>query len=595
MKQTTLQLFVIMVFCVLISCQQKESDQEAGPNVIFVITDDQGYGDLACHGNEWIETPTMDKLYEESIRFTNYHCGTTCAPTRSGIMSGKYCNHVNAWHTIMGRENLRAGEYTMANAFADNGYATGHFGKWHLGDGYPYRPHDRGFQVALYHGAGGVGQSYDYWGNDYFDDTYFRNGEPEKFEGYCTDIWFREALQFIETNKNNQFFCYITTNAPHGPYRVAKKYKEMYDSNAEVFNPSFYGMITNIDDNLAILERKLEEWKLKNNTILVFTTDNGSAAGVNLDGKGFKTKGYNAGMRGKKGSKYEGGHRVPLFLRWPGGNLVGGIDLTSVISYTDVFPTLAALCNLELPDTVVFDGISLKSYIEDREKLTDRVIFTDTQRQKNLHKWKDCAVISNRWRLIDGKELYDMEIDPGQTTDIAGDYPEVVEKLRQEYELWWAKVSEHGDEPTELYVDSSKENPAVIGSHDLLSKGHTTWNQKQVRAMTDAQGHWNLNFVHSRKYEFRLQRWPAEANLAFNEPAPAGDIDEAGQLYPEGKAMKVKKAVLKIAGKEFEKEVDPTKSYIGFNLEIEAGSHQMEATFIDEEGKERSAYYVYIY
>ena len=588
--------FILLIFFSAVlfqGCNQSEKSEPKQPNVVIVITDDQGYGDLACHGNPWIQTPKMDKLFVESIRFTNYHCGTTCAPTRAGLMTGKYCNHVNVWHTILGRELLRKEEYTMANAFTDNGYKTAMFGKWHLGDNYPFRPHDRGFQEALYHKAGGVGQAPDFWNNDYFDDTYFRNGKPEKFEGYCTDIWFSEALKFIKKNKEQPFFCYISTNAPHGPFRVAKKYSEMYGANPEITNPSFYGMITNIDDNLAVLDEKLVEWGLKENTIFIFTTDNGSSAGANLDKQGFVIKGYNAGMRGKKASKYEGGHRVPFFVRWPAQNLFGGKDLNSVASYSDVFPTLVDLCKLEIPQSLEFDGVSLTDYFEGSEN-KERVIFTDTQRLKELKKWKDCAVMTNKWRLIDGKELYDMETDHGQKTNVAADHPQIVAKLKNDYENWWTNVSEYSHEPTEIGVDFTKETPVVLSSHDLISDGGVTWNQNQLRQLTGAQGHWALDFAEEKEYEFRLYRWPEEANLALNAKAPAGDIDEAGQLYKTGKAFNVQKARIKIAGIEKEMEVDGSLPFASFKLVVPVGSQQLETGLIDYNGEERSAYYVNI-
>ena len=220
-------LFILAFTTVLSSCSEQTPQEQKKPNVILIMTDDQGYGDLACHGNPWIKTPEMDKLYQQSVRLTDFHVGTTCAPTRSGLMTGRNCNEVGVWHTIIGRNFLRQGEITIANILKDNGYRTGIFGKWHLGDNFPYRPEDRGFEEAVIHGGGGVGQTPDYWNNDYFDDTYFRNGVPEKFEGYCTDVWFSEALTFIEKRREEPFFCYIAPNAPHGPFHVPQKYLDM--------------------------------------------------------------------------------------------------------------------------------------------------------------------------------------------------------------------------------------------------------------------------------------------------------------------------------------------------------------------------------
>ena len=194
--------------------------RQAPPNVVLVVTDDQGYGDLGCHGNPILRTPNLDALYRRSVRLTDFHVGPTCAPTRASLMTGRYCNRTGVWHTIMGRSLLRRDEVTMADVFAAGGYRTGIFGKWHLGDNYPYRPQDRGFHEVLIHGGGGVGQTPDAWGNDYFDDTYLHNGTPEKFSGYCTDVWFDGAMRFIEDNRDRPFFAYLATNAPHSPYRV---------------------------------------------------------------------------------------------------------------------------------------------------------------------------------------------------------------------------------------------------------------------------------------------------------------------------------------------------------------------------------------
>ncbi len=289
---------------------------DRAPNVVLVLTDDQGYGDLACLGNPILQTPNIDSLHRQSLRLTDFHVGPTCAPTRAALMTGRYCNRTGVWHTVMGRSLLRRDEVTMADVFAAGGYRTGVFGKWHLGDNYPYRPQERGFHEVLVHGGGGVGQTPDYWGNRYFDDAYWHNGVPEKQKGYCTDVWFEAALRFIETNRDRPFFAYIATNAPHSPYNVAEKYSGLY-AGKDVPNANFYGMITNIDENVGRLQSKLKALGLEENTILIFMTDNGTAAG--FQGK----RAFNAGMRGNKGSEYDGGHRVPCFIRWPAGGLGG--------------------------------------------------------------------------------------------------------------------------------------------------------------------------------------------------------------------------------------------------------------------------------
>lgn len=208
-----------------------------------------------------------------------FHVGPTCAPTRASLMTGHYANSTGVWHTIGGRSLLRKNEWTLASAYKENGYRTAIFGKWHLGDSYPYRPQDRGFETTIVHGGGGISQVPDYWGNDYFDDSYYVNGEPRKFEGYCTDVFFDQALQYIEANKEQPFFCYISTNAPHAPFNVEEKYFNLYKDQVPDTRARFYGMITNIDENFGRLREKLIELELEKNTIVIFMTDNGTVGG----------------------------------------------------------------------------------------------------------------------------------------------------------------------------------------------------------------------------------------------------------------------------------------------------------------------------
>jgi hypothetical protein len=240
------------------------------PNVIIVLTDDQGYGDLGCLGNPILKTPELDRLHADSIRFTDFHVSSLCTPSRAAIMTGNNPGHTGAYRTSAGRTLLHRDEKTLANLFSDAGYATGMFGKWHLGDNVPHRPQDRGFQEVLWHRCGGIGQVSDVWGNDYFDDTYERNGTLEEFEGYCTDVWFRESLRFVEKNIDKPFFLYLALNAPHSPYRVPEEWAKPYQGNKAVFNPNFYGMIANIDYNMGIFRQRLSQLEIAENTILIF-------------------------------------------------------------------------------------------------------------------------------------------------------------------------------------------------------------------------------------------------------------------------------------------------------------------------------------
>lgn len=577
-------------------CQGKPINSQDKPNVIFILTDDQGYGDLGCHGNTMIKTPNIDSLYAQSTRFTNFHVGTTSAPSRAGLMSGKYCNKVGAWHTINGREFLSADETTLAESLKKAGYRTGIFGKWHLGDNFPYRPQDRGFDEVLINGGGGVGQQPDYWNNDYFNDTYFHNGKPEKFEGYCTDIWFTEALKFIEKNKNQPFFCYLATNAPHSPYNVEEKYIELYKQNTNITNPNFYGMITNIDENVGKLREKLKLLGISENTILIFMTDNGTSGGVKFGKDGEVVSGYNAGMRGIKSSPYDGGHRVPFFIHWPKAGINKSRDIFNIASYIDFMPTVLDLCGVKDSFNLLYDGLSLKPLI--LNKLNDwpeRIIFTDTQREEHLVKWKQFAAMTDRWRLVGKDELYDISIDPGQKNNVAGENPDVVNKLTAAYEKWWNDVARNADKYNRIKIGTPFENPVRLNSHDIHTKnGSAVWNQNMVRLGLVGNGFWAVEIVQTGKYKIELCRWPKESHLRLGDPAPQGDKIPGGKPYPTGKALNLTKARVKFGDQELSKDVNNLELGTSFTIEISKGTFDLECSFTDADNIERDAYYVYV-
>ena len=554
----------------------------ARPNVILVMTDDQGYGDLGCHGNTMIRTPSLDKLHAESLRLTDFHVSPVCTPTRASLMTGRDCVRVGAWATTWGRSLPYADEVMMPALFKAGGYRTGMFGKWHLGDNYPFRPQDRGFDRAVYHGGGGVGQTPDYWGNDYFDDTYFHNGEPKKHDGYCTDIWFDEAMKFITANKDRPFFAYISTNAPHSPLNVAKKYVEPYVKKGVGGGMArFYGMIENIDENMGRLIAGLDKLGLAKNTILIFMTDNGTAGGGRAS-KGKRWTGFNAAMRGKKGSIYEGGHRVPCFWRWPGGGLVGGRDMDPLTAHIDMAPTLIDLCGLKKPDKVKFDGVSLAPLLGGRTKaLPDRHVFAQFRQSNSPPGQWSCTVMSDKWRLVGGKQLYDIKTDPGQKKDIAARNPEIVKKLRAAGERRWAEVSKRFDEPSRIVLGSSAENPSRLTGFDWCAG--TPWNQSHICGGQAIASFWMVQVAKSGTYEITLRRWPEEADTPINA-APKG-----------GRAIRVSKARLKIADVDQTIDVAQGDKAATFRVKLPAGPAKLETWFIDPKGAARhGAYYAQV-
>lgn len=600
------------------TCKEGKTMQSSNtperPNILFVLTDDQGYGDLGCTGNPWLKTPNIDAFHEDAVRLTDYHVGPTCAPTRAGLMTGHYCNSTGVWHTVGGRSLMREQEWTLAQALGEAGYATGIFGKWHLGDSHPYRPHERGFQVSVCHGGGGISQSPDWWGNDYFDDTYFVNGQPKKFEGYCTDVFFAEALQFIEANRQKPFFCYLSLNAPHSPYNVEPRYAEPYRQNGVPENRArFYGMITNIDENFALLRSKLAEWEIENNTILIFMTDNGSSCGASLDAQGFLQEGFNAGLRGMKGSAHEGGHRVPFFIRYPALNLTGGRDVDALTANIDFMPTLLDLCHVKVPEGRSFHGRSLRVLLEKQEDKTfdERIVVTDSQRMAHPIKWKRSCAMQGKWRLINGQNLYNVQADPEQRTDVAEQYPERVAELRKGYETWWDLCKEQYERETPVHIGTEGVPEVCLNSHDwrvddyCKSAAHV-WNQAQVRQGVAANGPWYIDARRSGRYRFELRRWPREAGHALGDGIDGDDIEwrrDAVQpgmeaLYSGGVPLEICHAAFQAGDTESFQAVDPNAESVVFEAELKKGPNRVLTHFFDghtyADTPLRGAYYLYV-
>jgi arylsulfatase len=414
------------------------------PNIILIMTDDQGYGDLACHGNPIVQTPNIDRLHRESVRFTNFHVSPTCAPTRSALLTGRHEFRNGVTHTILERERMTLAATTLAELLRDAGYATGIFGKWHLGDEPPYQPDRRGFAEVFIHGGGGIGQTYpgscgDAPGNKYFDPALLHNGTFVKTRGYCTDVFFAHAIEWMDEqlDAGMPFFCYLTPNAPHEPLEVPDEYARLYAGKVPDNVAKFYGMITNIDDNVGRLLAKLEEWGIAEKTLLIFMTDNGSAHGWKI---------YNAGRRGGKGTPFEGATRVPAFWRWPAA-WRGGIEVTALTAHIDVVPTLAEIAGISLSAKMraQIEGRSLLPLLRDPSATwPDRFLFTHVGRwergKAKESKFAKCAVRNARFALVNNTELYDLETDPAQKTNIIAENPPVLEALRAAYDQWWNEI-----------------------------------------------------------------------------------------------------------------------------------------------------------
>jgi arylsulfatase A-like enzyme len=524
-------------------------------------------------------------------------------------MSGQYSLRAGVWHTVMGRHILSDKHDTLPEVLQSEGYTTGMVGKWHLGDNYPFRPQDQGFDHVLMHGAGGVGQTPDHWGNTQFDDTYFLNGEAKKYKGYATDIWFDDAISFIHNNANKEdpFFLYVSTNAPHAPFRAPEKYIQPYrDLGVPEELALFYGMIASLDENVERLQNAMHETNITDNTIFIFMTDNGSVMG----GKGAKlVKGetkalieknigqkitsLNYGMKGAKNNVYEGGHRVPFYIKWPNGGFIKSTDIDGLAAHFDVLPTLLDLIggNTNKLDT---DGVSLKSALTQHSPLPDRTLTVTTQRVLNPDPNRPYAVMKNKWRYVHGNskanniELFDLELDPGQTMNIIEEHPEIANELANSYQQWWQHTTGKGTPTMRAIIGSDKENPMRVTSHDWLAP-----DTKQV-AHTPGFGddQWAKRGWLGREDGFIISPWKVTAEQA-------GHYRFTVYLHDKLANKTIAKlfAHLTLNGKTLINKVEKDATSVTFESNLEKGDLDIKAWFTntkDASEKPLAAFYLYI-
>lgn len=541
-----------------------------GPNVVLLITDDQGYGDIGFHGNKEIQTPTLDALARGSLRLTNFHVDPTCAETRAALMTGQYPLRNGVWHTIMGRSILNKNAVTMPQLFQKSGYRTGMFGKWHLGDNYPYRPQDRGFEESLHLGGGGISQLPDVWGNDYFDDVYWSKNRLQPVRGYCTDVFFDAAIEFIKASSDKPFFCYLATNAPHAPYNVPEQYKKPYlEKGIESPRAEFYGMISNIDDNVARLLAALDQKGISENTIFVFMTDNGSAAGYMPATEDRSAKGFNAGMRARKGSQYDGGHRVPCLIRYPKALPVDR-DFDRLCAHMDLLPTLAGLCSVDTGQVAKLDGRNLVDYVVQGKPWNDRTLVVQSHRVEEPTPWTKSAVMTDRWRLVDGKDLYEIHLDPGQMRPLKGsEYEPTIERLRAFYESWWKEMAVDPERYASISLGDPVAQRVRLTGHDWHAPQPVV-TQKQVLEDPVSEGFWAVDVLRAGAYQFLLSRRPLE------EPGP----------------VRCRQARLEVGGVSAQVNVHPGAVLIPITIRLQPGETKLYTQLLGDDGSRTSAYFV---
>lgn len=610
--------------------------QAQRPNVVIIMPDDLSYSDFSYynHGENAPRTPNIDWLGGESVRFTDFHVAPTCSPSRSQLMTGRYDDAVGAWHTVMGRYFLRPNEVTMANVFKANGYRTAMFGKWHLGESYPFRPMDRGFEHTVMHLGGGIDQQPDFWGNRndvpcilYVDGQPValsdENGglpgfssKPGTSGAFATNFFTTQAIDYMKAyqEKNEPFFLYFPYNVAHDPQDMPPDARPGVSAHTAT--------IENMDKNVGRLLKFLDTSGLAKNTLLVFI----------LGDNGMKNFMY----RGSKGSEYEAGHRVPCFVRWPDGGYAGTTatarDIPAMVSEMDLLPTLIDVLKLHdvanRPPEVAIEGRSLKTLLDtdpvnDNPVFGTRVLVVDNQRMDDLVKYKQACMmrdergsdgrIVHKWRLIrpDANkpwELYDIQSDVLQKTNLLaepknGPIEKIAQSLRSAYEDWWRNISVNAAEYARPIAGSLEEPVTCLYSHDWhMANGLPPWNQTMIANGLNANGFNVVAFARVGDYTFDLRRWPREianeTTVTSKLKSPIRSTRNNELIY--GTALPVHSARIRIwnGDKTYfdeRKDVDPDSDSAVFTLHLPAGPAMVQTWFYDADGKELGgAYYDYV-
>ena len=483
------------------------------PNIVIVLTDDLCYGDLACHGNPHVRTPELDRLHGESARLTHYCSGPLCTPARASLFTGRYPQRTRAIDTYCGRSMLDPGEVTLAEMLGDANYRTGLFGKWHLGDSYPVRPCDMGFDESLVHLGGGLRQPANIGYDGYFDPDLMHNGDLERRQGYCTDIFAEAAMKWIGGGSEDPFSCVVSANAPHSPFEIGEEWWDRYrDENLPEKWARVYGMVENIDWNVGRLRTHLAERGLAENTVFVFVSDHGPCGSAAVDGKNR----FNCGLRARKGSVYQGGLKVPCFWHWPAG-IAGGRDVDRLANPIDFLPTLAELCGASPPDDRPIDGRSLAPLLRGDagalESWPDRSIPIQWHRGDEPIRYRNYAVVGQGEKLCRpgdsaDDEYYDLNADPGETDDLAPERAERVADLRRVYDDWFDDVGSTRPDnyaPPRIVVGTARENPVVLNRNDWRIKDEEgQWKQ------AEHDGYWLVRIAESGSYQVTVYLPPVD-------------------------------------------------------------------------------------
>jgi arylsulfatase A-like enzyme len=463
-----------------------------------------------------------------------------------------------------------------------------------LGENKPFRPSDRGFEESLYFPGSSLGTTRDYWNNNGFDCTVHHNNVLKKYPGYITEVWHDEAIQWMKKQKDAQrpFFCFLPSNLVHGPEFVEETYKEPYRKRGESETISrIFGALERYDGLCAKVDNFLEKEGLRENTIVIYMVDNGLSEATAAQ--------YNAGLRGEKKSYYEGGHRVPCFIRWPKRGWTGGVDRKGLTEVQDLFPTLLEALGITRPQGLNLSGKSLVPLLDGKEmaELDERICFVqfgdyspETRKPGPVFEGARCgpefgkaAVMWREWRLVHDSELYNLETDYSQTTNIIDAEPEIAAKLKKAYREWWEQKRVDQQEIIHIPVGLDEE-PVLLD----VSSWDGAWIDfsNAIRVGQRINGPWHIEVAREGEYRFDLRRWPEELGLPMRAPAPAG-----AWPYEPGKALPIHKVRVSIQGQSAEREVSDKDALISVTLPLKPGKTHLHTAFLDADGEVISGIY----
>ena len=496
----------------------------AKPNVLVILTDDQGWGDLSIHGNTNLDTPNVDSLARDGVLFDRFYVCPVCAPTRAEFLTGRYHLRGGVHGVSTGAERLNLDEKTIADTFKAGGYATGAFGKWHNGTQYPYHPNARGFDEFFGFCSG-------HWGH-YFDAEVEHNGQFTQGRGYLPDEITDRAMDFMTANveADQSFFCYLPYNIPHTPFQVPDRFYDKFrhqpiemkatDPEQEDVERTraALALCENVDWNVGRLLDKLDQLSIAEDTIVLYFGDNGPNGAR-----------WNDGMKGTKGATDEGGVRVPGLMRWS-KHIRPGMVIKEITGGIDLLPTLADMTDVELVSEKPLDGRSLKPLlINEATDWSDRMIFT--------HQRNKISVRNQQFRLDTEGRLYDMSADPGQTKDVSDDFPEVQSKLMEAVDGWRSEVLPvQDDRPFPVGYGQSTPLPARDGvPHGGVQRSagapncsyFTHWTEVDDAMTWDIVVGDNGNYEAVVYYTCPAADVGATVELAFNGQTLQGQVLEA--------------------------------------------------------------------